>query len=147
VAATLSHPRSGAWKDRVLQLHRELIELIAESDDTLLTKFFDQGGLSEEEFRNRIHAAVRRQHFIPCSASRPRPMSALLTRKAQNFLFLLASNSFAWYCSRDTKMTNSYSGAISMKPSCPDHGSHLNTLGCRNADSSRGPAHPCSPRE
>src|ERR1700730_16690863 len=55
----------GKWKDQVLQLHRELIELIAESDDALLTKFFDQGGLSEEEFRNGIHASVQRQHFIP----------------------------------------------------------------------------------
>ena len=55
----------GKWKDRVLQLHRELIELIAESDDALLTKFFDQGGLSEEEFRNGIHAAIQQQHFIP----------------------------------------------------------------------------------
>ena len=58
-------PAHGIWKDRVLQLHRELIELIAESDDALLTKFFDQGGLSEEEFRNGIHAAVQQQHFIP----------------------------------------------------------------------------------
>jgi elongation factor G len=58
-------PAQGSWKDRVLQLHRELIELIAESDDALLTKFFDQGGLSEEEFRNGIHAAVQQQHFIP----------------------------------------------------------------------------------
>jgi elongation factor G len=55
----------GPWKDYVVKLHRELIELIAESDDALLTKFFDQGGLSEEEFRNGIHAAVQRQHFIP----------------------------------------------------------------------------------
>jgi elongation factor G len=55
----------GKWKDQVLQLHRELIELIAESDDALLTKFFDQGGLSEEEFRNGIHTAIQRQHFIP----------------------------------------------------------------------------------
>src|ERR1700722_16646557 len=58
-------PAEGSWKDRVLQLHRELIELIAESDDALLTKFFDQGGLSEEEFRKGIHAAVQLQHFIP----------------------------------------------------------------------------------
>jgi elongation factor G len=58
-------PAQGSWKDRVLQLHRELIELIAESDDALLTKFFDQGGLSEAEFRNGIHAAVQQQHFIP----------------------------------------------------------------------------------
>jgi elongation factor G len=58
-------PARGSWKDRVLQLHHELIELIAESDDALLTKFFDQGGLSEEEFRNGIHAAVQQRHFIP----------------------------------------------------------------------------------
>jgi elongation factor G len=58
-------PAQGNWKDRVLQLHRELIELIAESDDALLTKFFDQGGLSEEELRNGIHAAVQQRHFIP----------------------------------------------------------------------------------
>jgi elongation factor G len=58
-------PAQGIWKDRVLQLHRELIELIAESDDALLTKFFDQGGLSEEEFRQGIHAAVQLRHFIP----------------------------------------------------------------------------------
>jgi elongation factor G len=58
-------PAAGAWKERVTQLHRELIELIAESDDTLLAKFFDEGGLSEEEFRAGIHAAVQRQLFIP----------------------------------------------------------------------------------
>jgi elongation factor G len=58
-------PAEGAWKERVTQLHRELMELIAESDDTLLTKFFDHGGLSEEELRAGIHDAVQRQHFIP----------------------------------------------------------------------------------
>ena len=58
-------PAHGSWNIRVLQLHRELIELIAESDDALLTKYFDQGGLSEEEFRTGIHAAVQHQHFIP----------------------------------------------------------------------------------
>ncbi len=58
-------PAHGRWKDRVQELHRELIELIAESDDALLTKFFDQGGLSEEEFRNGIHSAIQHQHFIP----------------------------------------------------------------------------------
>jgi elongation factor G len=58
-------PATGAWKERVGQLHRELIELIAESDDTLLAKFFDEGGLSEEELRAGIHAAVQRELFIP----------------------------------------------------------------------------------
>jgi elongation factor G len=55
----------GDWKERVTEIHRELIELIAESDETLLTKFFDQGGLSEEEFRSGIHSAAQQQLFIP----------------------------------------------------------------------------------
>jgi elongation factor G len=58
-------PAGGEWKERVAELHRELIELIAESDDTLLTKFFDQGGLSEEEFRSGIHSAAQQQLFVP----------------------------------------------------------------------------------
>src|SRR5438874_1072643 len=58
-------PATGEWEERVTQLHRELIELIAESDDTLLNKFFEQGSLSEEEFRADIHAAVQKQMLIP----------------------------------------------------------------------------------
>src|SRR4029434_1758358 len=58
-------PATGEWKDRATQLHRELIELIAEAADTLLNKFFEQGSLSEEEFRAGIHAAVQAQMFIP----------------------------------------------------------------------------------
>src|ERR1700751_3187170 len=58
-------PAAGEWKERVAQLHRELIELIAESDDALLNKFFEQGSLSKEEFRAGIHAAVQAQTFIP----------------------------------------------------------------------------------
>jgi elongation factor G len=56
---------TGEWKERVTQLHRELIELIAESDDALLNKFFEQGSLSEEEFRADIHAALQKQMLIP----------------------------------------------------------------------------------
>jgi elongation factor G len=58
-------PASGAWADRVKQLHQQLIEYIAESDDTLLEKFFEQGTLSEEELRGGVHAAVQKQSFIP----------------------------------------------------------------------------------
>jgi elongation factor G len=66
-------PAGGDWKERVTELHRELIELIAESDDTLLTKFFDQGGLSEAEFRSGIHSAAQQQLFIPlfCISAEP----------------------------------------------------------------------------
>jgi len=64
-------PATGAWEEKVKQLHQELIEHIAESDDTLLEKFFEQGGLSEEEMRSGIHAAVQKQAFIPlfCTAA------------------------------------------------------------------------------
>ena len=58
-------PADGDWKAQAARLHGELIEFIAESDDTLLTKFFDQGGLSEEEFRSGIHSAVQQQLFVP----------------------------------------------------------------------------------
>ncbi len=55
----------GDWKNKVEQLHEELIEYIAESDDTLLEKFFEEGGLSEEEMRSGIHSAVQNQSLIP----------------------------------------------------------------------------------
>ncbi len=58
-------PATGAWKERVDVLHKELIEHIAESDDTLLQKFFDEGGLSEEVMRTGIHPAVQNQVFVP----------------------------------------------------------------------------------
>ena len=51
--------------ETVKNLHEELIEYVAESDDTLLEKFFDQGGLTEEEMRNGIHQAIQDQTFIP----------------------------------------------------------------------------------
>src|SRR5215472_7376096 len=40
-------PATGDWAERVEQLHKQLIEYIAESDDALMTKYFDQGSLSE----------------------------------------------------------------------------------------------------
>ena len=52
-------------KGKVKELHEELIEYVAESDDSLLEKFFEKGGLSEEEMRNGIHQAIQDQTFIP----------------------------------------------------------------------------------
>jgi len=37
------------WKDKVEQMHQELLENVAESDDALLEKFFEAGTLTEEE--------------------------------------------------------------------------------------------------
>jgi len=58
-------PASGAVKQRVDELHKQLIEYVAESDDSLMEKFFAQGGLSEEEWRAGIHAAIQKQVFVP----------------------------------------------------------------------------------
>ena len=58
-------PASGEWETKARELHGQLIEHIAESDDTLMTKFFEQGSLSEEEFRAGIHSAVQKELFIP----------------------------------------------------------------------------------
>ena len=58
-------PAAGEWTERVKKLHQELIELVAESDDSLLEKFFAEGGLSEEEMRAGIHSAIQKQVFVP----------------------------------------------------------------------------------
>lgn len=58
-------PAEGEWKQKVRDLHRELIEFVAESDNSLLEKFFENEGLTEEEMRSGIHAAVQNQHFVP----------------------------------------------------------------------------------
>lgn len=58
-------PAAGDEKARVDALHRQLIEHIAESDDSLLQKYFDEGGLSEEVMRTGIHPALQNQVFVP----------------------------------------------------------------------------------
>lgn len=64
---TVSAPE-GEWLEKANELHNELIELIAESDDTLLEKFFDQGNLTEDEMRSGIHAAVQNYSLVPLYA-------------------------------------------------------------------------------
>src|SRR6266436_5284147 len=56
---------TGEWAERVEELHKQLIEYVAESDDSLMEKFFDKGGLSEEEWRAGIHTAIQKQIFTP----------------------------------------------------------------------------------
>src|SRR5207237_8855993 len=56
---------TGEWADRVKQLHNQLIEYIAESDDALMEKFFAQAGLSEEEWTAGHHTAIQKQIFTP----------------------------------------------------------------------------------
>jgi elongation factor G len=58
-------PPTGELAERVKKLHEQLVEYIAESDDALMEKFFAQGGLSEEEMRAGLHAAIQKQVFTP----------------------------------------------------------------------------------
>ena len=51
--------------ERVQEMHQQLVEYVAESDDALMEQFFDQGGLSEEELRSHLHEAVQSQTFVP----------------------------------------------------------------------------------
>ena len=62
---TEEKPAEGEWETKVKDLHRELIELIAESDDSLMEKFFENEGLTEEELRSGVHAAFQQQAVIP----------------------------------------------------------------------------------
>lgn len=59
---------AGALAERVQQHHRELIEYVAESDDTLMEKFFEKGALAEEELRAGLHKAIQSQVFVPLFA-------------------------------------------------------------------------------
>jgi elongation factor G len=58
-------PATGDLLERSKQLHNQLIEYIAESDDTLMEKFFAQGSLTEEEMRAGLHEAIQKRVFIP----------------------------------------------------------------------------------
>ncbi len=60
---------AGALTERVQQLHKELIEFVAESDDGLMEKFFDKGMLAEEELRAGLHKAIQNQVFVPLYAT------------------------------------------------------------------------------
>ena len=55
----------GDIADKLNSLHNELIELIAESDDSLLESFFEKGELSEDELRGGLHAAISGGNLIP----------------------------------------------------------------------------------
>ena len=61
----------GADAEHVGAWHGQLVEYVAESDDAVLEKYFSQGGLSEEELRGSLHAAVQGQTFVPlfCTAA------------------------------------------------------------------------------
>lgn len=62
-------PADGALKDKVNELHRQLIDMVAESDDALMEQFFEQGTLTEEDLRAHVHEAVQKGLVVPVFAA------------------------------------------------------------------------------
>ena len=60
-----SSPATGEWEERVKALHGELIEFVAESDDSLLEKFFDQGPSPRMNYAGGSIPRYRASHSFP----------------------------------------------------------------------------------
>ena len=58
----------GDLQGKAEQLHEELIEKIAESDEDLMNKFFEEGTLSEEDLAKGIKTAILNETFVPVFA-------------------------------------------------------------------------------
>jgi len=52
-------------KEKAEKLREELIEKVAESDEELMNKFFEEGTLSEDDLRKGLKAAIINRGFIP----------------------------------------------------------------------------------
>ena len=59
----------GEWKDRAEQLHEELIEKIAETDEALMNKFFDDGTLGGKELEKGLRTALAERKIFPVLCS------------------------------------------------------------------------------
>ncbi len=58
-------------KDEVEQLYTELVEQVAESDEALMEKYFEEGELSEDDLRAGLRDAIIHKEIFPvfCTAS------------------------------------------------------------------------------
>ena len=60
---------SGAAAEQARAGHEKLVESVAEADDALMEKFFEQGTLSEAEWRGGLRRALQQQTLIPVFAT------------------------------------------------------------------------------
>ncbi|MBL7998654.1 MAG: elongation factor G, partial [Candidatus Kapabacteria bacterium] len=58
-------PIPDSEREKAARLHNELIEAIAENDETLMDKYFEQGELTEDEMRNGLKKAMIRHQLFP----------------------------------------------------------------------------------
>jgi elongation factor G len=74
-------PIPAGVKDEAEKRHRELVEMIAESDEALMEKYLDKGELSADEIREGLKKAIRHQALFPVFAA-----SGFLNIGSQPFL-------------------------------------------------------------
>jgi elongation factor G len=74
-------PIPAGLADEVERCHKELIELVAESDEKLMDKYFEKGELSPEEFRAGLKKCILHHQIFPVFAA-----SGLANIGAQTFL-------------------------------------------------------------
>ncbi|HPW18753.1 MAG TPA: elongation factor G [Candidatus Aminicenantes bacterium] len=58
-----------ALAGEVEKRHKELMEMVAESDEKLMEKYFDKGELSPEEFRAGLKMSIRHHQIFPVFAA------------------------------------------------------------------------------
>ena len=65
-------PIPDSERSRAEALHKELIESIASNDETLMEKYFDKGGLTEDEMKQGLHISMTRHDLFPvfCASAR-----------------------------------------------------------------------------
>lgn len=66
-------PIPDSMQERANQLHQELVEIIAENDETLMDIYFEHGELDEEQMQNGLHLSLVKGQILPlfcCCASR-----------------------------------------------------------------------------
>ncbi len=56
---------------RAEELHQQLVEAVAETDEVLMNKFFEEGNLTEEELRTGIKSALVTRTFFPLFCASP----------------------------------------------------------------------------
>ncbi len=58
-------PIPESLKERANQLHQELVEIIAENDETLMDIYFEHGELDEEQMQNGLHLSLVNRQIFP----------------------------------------------------------------------------------
>ena len=68
-------------KGKADELRQQVLELIAETDEALLNKYLEQGGLTDDEIRTGLRAGIRQRKIFPllcCSATQNVGVSSVL---------------------------------------------------------------------